>query len=95
MPATTVEPLNVPVRKVGPMCGHGHDKTYKLIKDGEYKSFVDGGQRMVTMASIKARQARLIAETGGAFTPAPFRGQPDGLAPKHRRARAAAEHLIT
>jgi hypothetical protein len=84
MPVSPIKPIAVPVRKVGRLAGHGHDRTYDLIKAGEYESFLDGGRRFVTMASIEARQARLIAETGNTFKPAPFKGQPEGKRPKGR-----------
>jgi hypothetical protein len=85
-----VEPLAVPLGEAGRLGGHGRDKTYALIKAGELESYRDGGQRMVTMASIKARQARLIAAEGGSFKPAPLRGQPDTRHPKRRTGRPVA-----
>jgi hypothetical protein len=37
------------------------DKAYKLIKAGEYESFLDGGSRRITLRSIKKRQEQLLA----------------------------------
>ena len=88
-PTALIKPLNVPVKKDGAVAAHGNDRTYELIKAGEYDSFIDNGRRFVTMASIEARQARLLAETSGTFKPAPFKGQAEPLKPhKHKAGKA-------
>lgn len=47
--------------------GIGTEKGRDLIARGEWISYRDGSTRMVTLASIEARRARLLEEATGAF----------------------------
>ncbi len=58
----SIEPLAVSPKVAGKIGGWGHTRTYELINSGELESYRDGGSRRITMASIKARIAKLIAE---------------------------------
>jgi excisionase family DNA binding protein len=43
------------------LLGVGNTKLYELIAAGELESYLDGRSRRITMASIRARIARLLA----------------------------------
>jgi hypothetical protein len=72
---STPAPFAIPFRQALRNDGIGHDKGYALIKSGDWQSYLDGGTRMVTVASINARRERMLAESAGKFKPAPLRGQ--------------------
>jgi hypothetical protein len=72
----TIEPLVLPFSEACQASGHGRDKGYDKLKDGRWESYMDGGTRMVTVASIKADQARMLAQSEGKFKRAPLRSQP-------------------
>jgi hypothetical protein len=44
----------------GKLEGSSQWKMRKLIKEGEYESYMDGRKRKVTLRSIKARRDRLL-----------------------------------
>ena len=62
---TKTDPYVVGTAEAGRMGGHGKTKTFKLIKSGEYESYLDGRVRMVVTASIRARVNRKLKESGG------------------------------
>jgi hypothetical protein len=70
-----IEPLALPFSEACAIAGHGRDKGYRKLKDGCWQSFMDDGTRMVTWESLKADQARLLAECDGKFERAALRGQ--------------------
>lgn len=72
-----LEPLAVSPRKACLLLGCGVTRLYQLIGTGELISYRDGRARRITMASIRARVARLvtIAATGEPSPPR-RRGRP-------------------
>jgi hypothetical protein len=70
-----LEPLALPFSEACSASGHGRDKGYDKLKDGRWESYMDGGTRMVTLASIKADQARMLAVDNGKFKRSNCRGQ--------------------
>jgi len=71
----TSQPFAIPFTHAIKNDSIGRDKGYSLIRGGEWESYMDGGIRMVTIASINTRRERLLAESRGTFKPAPLRGQ--------------------
>ena len=61
-PSTSVRPLAVRGATAMRMAGHGKTKLFALVKAGEYESYLDGGVRMITTASIEARIQRKLQE---------------------------------
>jgi excisionase family DNA binding protein len=73
---TTIEPLAVSPRQACVLLGVGNTRLYQLIGSGELVSYNEGRARRVTMASIRARVARLAGSSGTHDTPQrPRRGQ--------------------
>ena len=72
-----LEPLAVSPRQACLLLGVGNTRLYQLIGAGELVAYKDGRSRRVTMASIKARVARLAAAAGAsdATQAAPRRGR--------------------
>ncbi len=60
-----LEPLAVSPRQACRLLGIGNTRLYELIAAGEIESYLDGRARRITMASIRARIARLLAASGG------------------------------
>jgi hypothetical protein len=60
-----LEPLVVRPKVARRLIGCGNTRFYELLAAGELVSFKDGKNRLITMASIKARIARKLAEAGG------------------------------
>jgi hypothetical protein len=56
-----VEPFAVKPLVAAVMENCSVDRIYKLLRAGELEGFKDGRNTKITMASIKARRARLIA----------------------------------
>jgi excisionase family DNA binding protein len=56
-----LEPLAVSPRQACRLLGVGNTRLYELIKAGEVDSYLDGRMRRITMESIRARLARLLA----------------------------------
>jgi hypothetical protein len=83
-----IEIFAVPFAEARKADGIGLTKGYKLLHSGEWQSFMDGGTRMVTVASINRRRERLLAAAGDTFKPAPFDGRADH--PRRRRRATAA-----
>ena len=76
-----VEPLAVSPRECCRLLGIKTTRFYQLLAAGELETYLDGRARRVTMRSIRARIARLLAADGatGAITQAPTprrRGRP-------------------
>jgi hypothetical protein len=63
-PTANVEPLAVSPHITSVLLNIGLSKTYELIRSGELETYLDGKNRKVTMRSIKARIARLLAANG-------------------------------
>ena len=61
---TKTDPYVVGTAEAGRMGGHGKTKTFKLIKSGEYVSYLDGVVRRITTESIRARIRRKLEESG-------------------------------
>jgi len=74
-----VEPLALSPRATAIALDCSIDRVYRLIKARELIAYKDGSHTKITMASIKARQARLLA--------APF--QPTSIAANRRH---SADH---
>jgi hypothetical protein len=56
-----LEPFAVRVPEAMRLDGCRTTEFYRRLKAGEYESYVDGTVRMVTVRSIRARQARALA----------------------------------
>jgi excisionase family DNA binding protein len=56
-----IEPLAVTPREACRMMSCGVTRLYEMIAAGEIESYLDGRARRITVASIRARIARLIA----------------------------------
>jgi hypothetical protein len=57
-----LEPFAVSPREAGRLGGWGLTRVYHLMNTGELESYRDGRSRKITVASIKARIARKVAE---------------------------------
>jgi hypothetical protein len=57
------EPLVVSPARAKAILDIGHTKLYELLGAGELESYRDGKSRKITVASIKARIARKLAES--------------------------------
>jgi excisionase family DNA binding protein len=55
------EPLLASPKEACALLNCGLTRLYQLLHDGELESYLDGGARKITMASIHGRVARLIA----------------------------------
>jgi excisionase family DNA binding protein len=56
-----VEPLAVSPRQACFLLSVGNTRLYELIRTGELEAYYEGRARRITMDSIRARLARLIA----------------------------------
>jgi excisionase family DNA binding protein len=56
-----LEPLAVAPKQACRLLGVGNTRLYQLIAAGELESYRDGRSRRITMSSIRARIARLLA----------------------------------
>lgn len=61
-----LEPLAVTPREACRLLSIGNTRLYELIAAGELESYLDGRARRITMESIRARVARLLAAGGTA-----------------------------
>jgi excisionase family DNA binding protein len=59
-----IEPLAVSPRQACRILSVGNTRLYELIAAGEIESYLDGRSRRITMASIRTRIARLLANVG-------------------------------
>jgi hypothetical protein len=73
---TNVDPIVVSTAEAMRMGCWGKTKLFDLIRAGELESFLDGTQRRITVASIRARIQRKLqeaanetAQTGGPAAP--------------------------
>jgi excisionase family DNA binding protein len=72
-----LEPLAVSPRQARLLLGVGNTRLYQLIGDGELVTYKDGRSRRITMASIRARVARLAGAGANGDAPQPRRrGRP-------------------
>ena len=55
-----IQPICVPPKTAGQMLGYGLTRVYALMRSGELASFLDGGARRITTASITAYVARKL-----------------------------------
>ena len=69
-----LEPLAVSPREACRLLGIKNTRFYQLLAAGELETYRDGRMRRVTMRSIRARIARLLAAEG-ATGAAPRRGR--------------------
>jgi excisionase family DNA binding protein len=76
MSRTDHDPLAVRPREASRLLGIGNTRLYQLISAGELDSYLDGRARRITMESIRARVARLLAAAGTAA---------EHLEPRHRK----------
>jgi hypothetical protein len=58
-------PMVVKPRGAGQLLSCSLKRVYELINAGELESFLDGGSRKITTASIAAYVARRLAQPGG------------------------------
>jgi excisionase family DNA binding protein len=63
-----IEPLVVKPREAWRLLGCSNTYGYELLAAGELESFKDGKNRKITMSSIKARIARLLAAEDASAT---------------------------
>jgi hypothetical protein len=61
------KPLVVSLAKTKYLLDTSLDEVYRLIREGELKSYLEGHRRKVVFASIEALIARRLAATGGEF----------------------------
>jgi excisionase family DNA binding protein len=73
-----VEPLMVSPRQACRLLSIGNTRLYELIAAGEIESYRDGRSRRITLASIRTRIARLLANVGAPST------LPPNSAPRRR-----------
>jgi excisionase family DNA binding protein len=72
-----LEPLAVSPRQACRLLGVGNTRLYELINAGELDSYLDGRMRRITMDSIRARLARLLARAADTKIEGPRRrGRP-------------------
>jgi excisionase family DNA binding protein len=62
VPVARVEPMVVRPKQACILLGCGLTYLFDLLKKGELESYRDGRSRLITLASIKARIARKLAE---------------------------------
>jgi hypothetical protein len=74
---SAIEPFAVTPRVAAQMESCGITQFYKRLNAGEYESYLDGGKRLITVRSIRARRERLLAAAAGTprDNPSP-RGRP-------------------
>ena len=60
-----VEPIVVRPKQACALLGCGLTYLFDLLNKGELESYRDGRSRLITLASIKARVARKLAEARG------------------------------
>ena len=56
-----IEPFAVRPKEAARLDGCGITEFYARLNRGEYESYIDGTNRMVTVRSIRARQQRALA----------------------------------
>jgi excisionase family DNA binding protein len=61
-PVAPVEPIVVRPKQACALLGCGPTYLFDLLKNGELESYRDGRSRLITLASIRARVARKLAE---------------------------------
>jgi excisionase family DNA binding protein len=72
-----LEPLSVSPRQACLLLGVGNTRLYQLIGAGELEAYHEGRSRRITMASIRARVARLATDGTSGDAPQPRRrGRP-------------------
>jgi excisionase family DNA binding protein len=71
-----LEPLAVSPRQACGLLGIGNTRLYELIAAGELVSYHEGRARRITMASIRARVARLVGVPATAASARRHRGRP-------------------
>jgi hypothetical protein len=69
MSDNSLEPLVVRPKVAQRLIGCGNTRFYELLATGELESFKDGKSRLITMASIKARVARMLSEANTRLVP--------------------------
>lgn len=79
----------VDLHDAGKLEGSSEWKIRKLIKQGEYESYVDGNRRKVTLRSIKARRERLLKAQASSPTMPPAKAWEQAVAVRAERRRLA------
>jgi len=64
-PVAPVEPIVVRPKQACALLGCGLTYLFDLLNKGELESYRDGRSRLITLASIRARVARKLAEARG------------------------------
>ena len=57
--------IAIPPKEVGEQLRYGMTRIYKMIRDGELQSFIDGGSRRVLTSSVDAYVERRLAASKG------------------------------
>jgi hypothetical protein len=60
--ADDAAPFALSVRAYMKRSGNSRSRVYELLRKGEIVSYLEGSHRKITMRSVKAREARLLAE---------------------------------
>ena len=58
-------PIAIPPKEVCRLLRYGPTRIYKMIRDGELESFIDGGSRRVLTSSVDAYVERRLAASKG------------------------------
>jgi len=61
-PVARIEPTVVRPKQACILLGCGQTRLFDMLNNGELESYLDGASRLITVASIKARIARKLAE---------------------------------
>jgi hypothetical protein len=87
-----IEPLAVKTREAQRLGSWGKTKLFNLIKNGELESFLDGGVRMITTASIRERIQRKLEKGGTTMKDVSL--LTEASVEKRRRAKAAENEAM-
>ena len=68
--------IAIPPKEVGDQLRYGMTRIYKMIRDGELESFIDGGSRRVLTSSVDAYVERRLAASKGSPRASKRRGGP-------------------
>jgi hypothetical protein len=60
-PVAPLEPIVVRPKQACIMLSIGHTRLFAMLRDGELESYMDGGSRLITVASIRAHVAKGLA----------------------------------
>jgi excisionase family DNA binding protein len=60
--AATLQPLAVTPRRACDLLAIGKTRLFELLREGELKSYLNGGARRIPLSSLQEFQARKLAE---------------------------------